>query len=326
MNEQEKVVNLVCFREWGDPLKQLKEKCAEDYPGIKKDFRECYVHLQKLSAIWHRWKLEVKLHTKIAQIHNKIFKAVQNGDLPEGEIKFRQLKTTLSNQELQLFKLRSSINTYLELDAESFFIFSKILMDRVISLTRYFFEGEAEQPSPTQFNDHRKFFLEKEDWAKDPEYANYIRNETYWYKTLLMTPRDKFITHPQVKRFGGVNPHIRGFYFGKDKPPQLVRLQWSGSFKTAPIKEARELKKKYQEKIPGLRKVQDNLYEILEFFINPDNYKVLEEGDRRKVQNLRIKAGEKLPKLELLKENILDFLEFFNSHFNEWLSSEQSDC
>lgn len=322
MNEQEEVINLVCFQEWDDPLKQLKEKCIEDYPGIENDFREYHAHLQKLPAIWHRWRLEVKLHTEIIQIHNKISKAIQKGDLPEGEIKFRQLTTILSKQEIRLFKLRSSINTYLELDAESFFIFSKMLMDRVISLIGYFFEGRGGKPSSTQFSRHRKFFFRNEEWVKDPEYANYIRNKTYWYETLLKTPRDKFITHPQVERFGGMDPYIRGFHFGKDEPPQLVRFHWGGSFRTEPVKEARVLKKKYQEKIPGLDEVQDNVYEILGFFIKPDNYKILGEEDRKKVRDLRIKAGEKLPELEILKENILDFLEFFNSHFSKWVSMQ----
>lgn len=86
---------------------------------------------------------------------------------------------------------------YLLLDFVNFAIHTRMLLDRTISLSKFFIEGQN-IPSFSSFNNHRKFFLRDENtpYFLHEEYAEFIREETDWFENLKLI-RDKYIVHTQ---------------------------------------------------------------------------------------------------------------------------------
>ena len=94
-----------------------------------------------------------------------------------------------------------SLRPYFALDMSTALIQTRILLDRVIALSRVFLVG-AKLPSFTSFADHKKFLVRNSKLlAKHLEYANYIATETDWFETEVKFVRDKFIVHHGPKHF-----------------------------------------------------------------------------------------------------------------------------
>jgi len=99
----------------------------------------------------------------------------------------------------------NQIGKFLELDITNCVIHTRILLDRVVSITRRFLTADR-QPSYTSFSNHKKFFLKlTEPFGQHEAYAKYIREETDWFEMPIKAVRDKFIIHsaPKHLRFLG---------------------------------------------------------------------------------------------------------------------------
>lgn len=265
-------------------------------------------------------QLEVELNRELTEVRDRVFDAQEQGSLPQGAIPRDQLASVLSPRELKINDLGNRISTYLELDMESFLIFALMLMDRVVALTRHFYKQHDTHPSFSSFTQHRKFFLKSDNnpWSPDEEYARYIRDNTYWYESLLQIARDKLVVHAQAERLGG--SHVRGLFFsGRDGDPRLVRLRW-GMLQQMQFEKISALKAKYRDRIPQLENERHNVFEILDILAVPDHYHIQENEDRKEVRKLLSEVGGTLPDLNLLKGHIHDFLSFFNGHFTKLLS------
>lgn len=314
--------NLLDFRRPNDPLAELRDKCTERFPDSANDFIEYYAQLQYLTAIQHRCQLGVELDRKAKKVREKIAEEQERGRPADGQTSGTELASVLSPEELRLHDLAGRISTYLELDMESYFIFARMLMDRLAGLTRHFYGQDGDHPSFRSFSDHRKWLLKPEriPWPRDEEYAQYIRDNTYWYETSLQIPRDKLIVHTRPEELGG--SHIRGIFFsGRESDPRLVRFPWQLSRQPS-IGAVTELRKKYGDTIPRLRSSQRDVYRTLEILAAPDSYCLLEEEDKGKVRELLANIGGRLPGLKRLNSYILDFLDFFGEHFTKLLSHE----
>jgi hypothetical protein len=104
---------------------------------------------------------------------------------------------TLSQRKL-VEKFRP-IAPFLELDLVNCLIHSRILLDRVAGLSRFFLIGQR-LPSFTSFSDHKKFFTNlKGTYGEHEEYAEYIRSQTGWFEMPLQFVRDKFVVHAAPK-------------------------------------------------------------------------------------------------------------------------------
>lgn len=103
-----------------------------------------------------------------------------------------------------------AMRPYLEFDMANCLIHTRILLDRVASLSRTFLDINP-KPSFTSFSDHKKFFERHTNTLPNhEEYACYIRSETDWFDMPLKTVRDKFLVHasPKHMRFMGLpNAH-----------------------------------------------------------------------------------------------------------------------
>ena len=104
-----------------------------------------------------------------------------------------------SKQQKVISEKHKKVKFYLELDFFNCIIYARILMDRTISLARYFID-EKIFPSFTSFNDHKKYFLKQKNiYGKHEDYAKYIREKTEWFDVPLKVIRDKFLVHAGPK-------------------------------------------------------------------------------------------------------------------------------
>ena len=113
----------------------------------------------------------------------------------------------------QLKKIASQYNKvrpYLELDFFNCLIHARILLDRSISIRRYFI-NEKKLPSFTSYNHHKKFFTRmRKRYGKHEEYAKYVREKTAWFDVPLKLIRDKYLVHSGPKHlqiFGWPNTY-----------------------------------------------------------------------------------------------------------------------
>jgi hypothetical protein len=109
----------------------------------------------------------------------------------------------------------NAIAPFLELDLINCLLHSRILLDRVVGLSRYFLTGKN-LPSFTSFNDHKKFFRNhKGTYGAHEEYAEYIRSQTGWFEMPLQFVRDKFVVHAATK-------HMRSLGYRSDHELDLA--------------------------------------------------------------------------------------------------------
>lgn len=107
------------------------------------------------------------------------------------------------------------LRRYLELDFVTCLFVSRILLDRVIALSRRFLSG-ARLPSFTSFSDHKKFFASTGRLIAGHEaYAAYMRDNTSWFDLPIKFVRDKLLVHPGPR-------HIKSFTIGWGHTDDLV--------------------------------------------------------------------------------------------------------
>jgi len=109
-------------------------------------------------------------------------------------------------QEKKLAQKFHKTKRYFDLDFVDFLIHSRILLDRTITLSKYFL-SEKTLPSFVSFNRHKKFVQNPSHrpYGNHESYAQYICGETNWFDKILKPVRDKFLVHPQqnhTKFFG----------------------------------------------------------------------------------------------------------------------------
>lgn len=122
---------------------------------------------------------------------------------------------------------------------------------------------------------------------------------------LTLSPaRNKVVVH------GNVCMHTIGTSL-QNKYPRPIVMEMSSS------KEHYEmiaLKKKYEPFYPGLKNVNDNLWEIIDYFIH--NEIVMSREDIDRFANIINRSGMELPDLNYLACHIKKFLEGLGRTFN----------
>jgi hypothetical protein len=107
----------------------------------------------------------------------------------------------LSAGQRRLAEQRKQVAPFLEYDLVNCVIHTRILLDRVAALSRFFLTGQS-LPSFTSFSDHKKFFTKLSvPYGTHEAYAKYIRNQTDWFDMPLKAVRDKFVVHSSPKHF-----------------------------------------------------------------------------------------------------------------------------
>lgn len=108
----------------------------------------------------------------------------------------------------------NQVSRFLELDFLTCLLYARILLDRTVSLARYFLKGDN-LPSFTSFADHKKFFERQgAPCGELHEYAVYVRERTKWFDMPLKVVRDKFLVHAGPKHSWVFGFPGRGYELG----------------------------------------------------------------------------------------------------------------
>lgn len=118
-----------------------------------------------------------------------------------------RIRQKYSPWDKRVAKKYHGVKRFIELDFINCLIHTRILCDRVVSLSRQFLDLN-DKPSFTSFYDHKRFFSNGErSFGRHEEYADYFRKNTQWFDMPLKPVRDKFVFHagPVHMRFLGYN-------------------------------------------------------------------------------------------------------------------------
>lgn len=300
----EKMISL-SHKDWGDPFRKLQENVdkyirEEGKESLNFSVKDCSRLYEYLTGIWQRLRTDFKQYYIFWSTMNKYLGSRKENVTPEP-------------QDMLTINRWYQNNIYLELDYESFFIYARILMDKLANVTRSFFRG----PSPQSFNKHKKYFFKEEYIPFDPDerYAKYIREKTDWFERTLKLPRDELIVHSL--------PFVRGIKTSSNGVITLPRMGWGRDLKGVG-RELNSLKKKYEKRYPELKSVQDNIYEITKFFLNRPDI-VLEKEDRTILSKCVRIAGSELSDISDLADKIIEFVNFFCHHFAEQVTYGSPD-
>ena len=93
------------------------------------------------------------------------------------------------------------LRPFLELDVSTCLLHTRILLDRVVALSRVFLTG-PKLPNFNSFSDHKKFFIRNPSAVPGhDEYASYMRENTDWFDIPIKYVRDKFFVHQGPRHF-----------------------------------------------------------------------------------------------------------------------------
>ena len=243
-----------------------------------------------LTFIWGRIIEEAELDIEYWKIYVDCF---QPG--------YEREPTTVENNILMKWqKERYKLN----LDIESWFLYSYILMDIYAKLMRSILllignEEEVKQRKNIpfkDFNSHLKYYLKENNdniTQSEIKYRDIIKNETEWYINDLKNIRDDLVQHP-------VSPKMWSY----DVTEKGVNLSRFNPFRENIINKLYELRDKNKEKYPEI-KDEDNLYKLLIFF--EKKIKQLDDTDVQLVDNQRKSLGGDFPEIPPLFEKITHF-------------------
>jgi hypothetical protein len=107
------------------------------------------------------------------------------------------------------------LHPFLELDVSTSILHTHVLLDKVVALSRAFFEGPV-LPSFNSFSDHKQIFVKRPNAISGHEkYSQFMREETGWFDIPIKFIRDKFFVHQGPK-------HMRFFSIGWEKDDNLT--------------------------------------------------------------------------------------------------------
>lgn len=118
----------------------------------------------------------------------------------DSELRYHPRNQKYSNRQKQIAERYKTIAPYLEIDYKNMIIYTCILLDRVIGISRRFLHCST-LPSFTSFNKHINFF-EKHRGTLVDEYKKYgekIVECNSWYKIPIKVLRDKYLMHSSEK-------------------------------------------------------------------------------------------------------------------------------
>lgn len=134
----------------------------------------------------------------------------------ESEIRYHPRKIKMSPRRKYISLNQRRETRFLRVDYQNLIIHACILMDRTISLSRYFMENNR-SISFASFRRHKQSMMERKCHIAGlfPEYTRLIVDETPWFEIPLKVLRDKYLMHTAEKHM---------LYFGWTKNWELEMI------------------------------------------------------------------------------------------------------
>lgn len=204
-----------------------------------------------LSVIKERLVEDQEKYNIFADRRSRFFKRIME--------QFEGREYSLSSEEQREHQELSYWETKLMLDSESFFIFAKVLMDRLAKLAVCLIDRNDNSIPTQSFTRHKEWLLRPENCPFHPNerYGNIVRNQTNWYDLAVTGIRDKTIVHG--------NARMRMISYPNYRITKAVRISSFAEENDQIIL----VKRKYEKEHPGLKDI-NNLWEVLTYLLNHD--------------------------------------------------------
>jgi hypothetical protein len=247
-----------------------------------------------LAIIQERLTEDRKSYRAFADQHHKLLDRIM--------IQFEGNQCRLTSSEQQEIQNMDYWQTRLMLDTESFFMFARILMDKLVKLAVCLLNCINISIPTKSFTDHKEWLLKPSNipFGPNENYAKIVRDQTSWYDLAITGIRDKVIVHG--------NARMRIISYPDQKITKAVRISSFNEENDQIIL----IKKAYEKNYPELKNI-NSLWEVLRFFL--DQNVNLSKEDRSKVNGIIEKTGCELPDIDLVVKKIIQFLKQFSEAF-----------
>jgi len=173
----------------------VKQKSPHEYESFRLYNMDLAFKLRYLELICLRYKDDKKKWERTARRMSKFIENVKSESLSQKEL--QQESGILGKQSIQYSEL-------LMLDIDSFFVFARILLDRITFLLKPLYKGTVTKQCVAMGKGNlRGSFKVQLDWFKnnpesvsDPTFYDKMISFRKWYYEKLREPRNKIIIHP----------------------------------------------------------------------------------------------------------------------------------
>lgn len=168
--------------------KVIREKYSERYRSFNAFQGSIFYLFQSLEILCVNREKDKKYWTAHAQAVGDLVRSNMLEKIPLEENQNLSRRTTIFSRLNQL-------------DVDSFFVFARILLDRIPYLLEPFFEGivthKGTTPDKRGFRVHLDWFVKNKELVLDEKYLEKIIPFKGWCETNLFAFRDNIIVHPR---------------------------------------------------------------------------------------------------------------------------------
>lgn len=182
------------FRPFNELENIVQEKFPNHYPTFQHYHMEMIFKLEYIELIILRYITEKKVFEYTVKKLFELSKENVHYSTESARARAQEENAMLSTEFLQYTK-------QLELDIDSFFIFSRVLLDRVPYLLKPFFKGivTTQEPAYRDFKKYIDWFEDNSELILDSSFQKNMKSFRGFFYDLLRAPRNEFIVHPGRK-------------------------------------------------------------------------------------------------------------------------------
>jgi hypothetical protein len=280
---------------WKDPIsKSINSRSDLGCEALYNIYLDYLDYFNFLGIIQERLREDQKSYQSFSERHHSLLDRIG--------IQYEGREYRLSSIEQQELQEMDYWETKLMLDSECFFMFARILMDKLAKLAVCLINRTDISIPTNSFTDHKKWLQKTENIPFKPneEYARIVRDQSNWYDIAVSGIRDKTIVHG--------NARMRITTYPNQRITKAVRISSFNEENDQLIL----IKKKYETRYPELKKV-NNLWEVLRYILTHDIE--LSKADINAVISIIEKTGAELPDIDIVVNKIAKFLQQFAHAF-----------
>jgi hypothetical protein len=210
-------------------------------------------------------------------------------------------------QTKDIKKETTNLYQLIMIDTEIYFIYSKLLLDRLVSLVKHYLSLflKMEENFTQLWEEINK------NGCNDKQLEDYIKNKTKWYPLMIRVPRNVIFIHDFETTGSGGGDHMIDFGITKS-------TEKSDSQK--PRDKLRIMKKSHLSDLPELVH-QDNPFQIIRIFDH--NSEKLSLDEIKKLVQIHEQIGGMFPYVIEVNKKLQDLLDFFAQWTKQKILSSQ---
>jgi len=221
----------------------VKQKYPEEYETFRFYKMDLMFKLEYLELICLRYADDKKKLEQSGRRQSRFIENVKSESLSQKEL--QQESEILGQQLIQYPR-------FLMLDIDSFFVFARILLDRIPILLKPFYKGivTKQDVATIDFKEHLDWFENNRESMLDPTFYDKMISFRKWFNEKLREPRNEIIVHPK-------RPFHSEISFNGTL--ERIRYEWQTNG------EKRVWKKRESTEMPDISELFKKIIEFLEF-------------------------------------------------------------